>query len=139
MLDGLIKEAYYQGAAQAAVDFGVKESGFWNWLTRAAPNAGNAAESAAGHIAHAEQVGRNAEKAVANANRRMEARAMHRDIENTFNPPKPAPAPAPASFAEQLRNGVRKHPLATAGALGAAGLGAGAIAGRETAPKPYLF
>ena len=51
----------------------------------------------------------------------------------------PPPTPAPVHGLDHIRAMVRKNPLAIAGGLGAAGLGAGALGGYEANPDDSLL
>lgn len=51
----------------------------------------------------------------------------------------PPPPPTPSHGLDRIRDMVRKNPLAIAGGLGAAGLGAGALGGYEAKPDDSML
>lgn len=150
-MENLIKEAYYQGAEQAIADFGVKDAGLRDWLARrfsaGAPaavremSAGeHALESVATKLEPHANLQHPSEWRSVLGNPQAPAQRAAAPAQRAVPPPIPEEAfVVPETFAGTLRHNVRKNPLAAIGAMGAVGLGAGAITGRETAPKPYLF
>ena len=159
MIEKLCPQYFEAGAQQALSDFGLvggaKTAG---WLT----GGGNLAEGLKGirkafvtvdgdphmtdllmpelerHMASVARKGDPMELAAARgALDRLHA--LHGTPAPVVVPLAPPPAPAPSRGLDRVRDMVRNNPLAVAGGLGAAGLGAGALGGYVAAPEDGIL
>lgn len=155
MIEKLCAQAFEAGAKKALSDFGLSKTA--NWLT----GGGNLGEGLAGlrkAFVTMEHDPHMTDMVMPEIERHMEALARHGDphdlaaargeldrIHALHGTPAPAPAvvpttpaPAPSHGLDRVRDMVRNNPLAIAGGLGAAGLGAGALGGYEAKDDSML-
>lgn len=149
MLDALIQNAFEEGVKQAALDFGLtKEAGKGDWATKLrnffVESRPEATERVLKELTEHADAMRSTAHASDIAKMQSEIDLLHAAH---GTPPKPVVPPAPPiappappappvdnSLLAKTRRAIAAHPLAVAGGMGAAGMGAGALIGRETAP-----